>query len=212
LGKRSRPCPPPPEFLRASLELKNDVLHWRADFRNWGRAGQPAGTRRPGGLTVVSIRWKGRIRTLRSERAIYALKHGVWPQGRVDENGEDKPRRARSPGRRGGLAAERSRDMAMLDAIDACRATKGGPAILAALAEATGSQRTNARRRLVRLAESGLVQAPPKCAPGRGYFLTEKGREATLADLVDLPPRAPRPWVKPLTAAVRSESYVQRFG
>jgi hypothetical protein len=111
------------------------------------------------------MRFEGRMRTMAADRVRYALAHGEWPRGRVEvEDGApvDKPRRARSPGRRGGLRAEKARDQAALDALE-CGALR-----LARVAEAVGGERCNVLRRLVKLAAQGLVEPPPRCCPDRG--------------------------------------------
>jgi len=186
---------PSPARLATVLELRDGVLWWRSRTRGTvAMKACPAGSLRPDGRRIVSMRWRGAMRTMGADRVKFALIHQRWPTGRVEiEDGEpvDKPRRAKSPGRRGGLKAERARDQATLDALD------GGALCLARVAEAVGGSRSNVRRRLVRLAAQGLVEPPPRCCPDRGWMLTKAGMELTLVD----PPAPPAPvasWVRPL--------------
>jgi hypothetical protein len=143
----------------------------------------------------VSIKFAGRIRTVAADRAAYAIANGCYPNGRVvhlDGNPEnmasgnlvDGPRRARSTGRRGGLVAEKARDLAALAAVEA------GAETADAVARTMNAYCGNARRRLVKLAAKGLLEAV--CVPPRSHWLlTATGRaaiasEATNAEEADL--------------------------
>jgi HNH endonuclease len=142
------------------------------------------------------------MRILLAARAAFALAFGHYPTGRVDfvdgdadnlapDNLLDLPRRARSPGRRGGLKAERARDQAALDALD------GGATTISKLASAMGSERSDARKRLLKLEARGLVEPPPRCCADRGWMLTHAGREQALTDLPPPPPLNGHRWLKP---------------
>jgi hypothetical protein len=150
---------------------------WRSRVRGTAfLTARPAGSIRPDGKRIVSLKHAGRMRTMGADRVVFALTHGRWPQGRVVEDGDqllDLPRRARSPGRRGGLVAERARDVRALTAIAA------GATTVTALATATGSAKPNARRRMTKLATQGLL-ITPQCVPGRAHFwlLSAAGMEA----------------------------------
>lgn len=164
---------------------------------------RPAGSLRPDGRRIVSLRHRGAMRTMAAERVAFALIHKQWPKGVVEFDGErliDRPRKAKSPGRRGGLKAERARDQAALDALD------GGALRLARVAEAVGGGRTNVRRRLVKLASQGLIEPPPRCCPDRGWVLTRAGREAALVDAPAPVNGHVSPWLKPVTSYVRVAS------
>ena len=198
MGKHRAVSLPSPAALAAALMVDDaGRLVWKDRPKdNRRHAGRLAGSLRPDGRRIVSMRFGGRMRSMAADRVCYALTHQRWPKGRVEvEDGAlvDKPRRARSPGRRGGLKAERARDQAALDALE------GGAQRLVQVAEAVGGERCNVRRRLLKLAEQGLVEAPPRCCPDRGYMLTKAGRDATLVDA----PASPAPtnghrWLKPL--------------
>lgn len=150
---------------------------------------------------------------MRYERVKFALIHQRWPTGRVEvEDGSpvDKPRRARSIGKPGGKRAEQARDQMALDALEGQRLTISDVAAL------TGSERTNCRKRLLRLAAQGLVEPPPRCCPDRGWALTMLGREKALIDAPAPPTPAVR-WVKPVTSYLvvtqaGHDGNVARFG
>ncbi len=91
--------------------------------------------------------------------------------------------------------------MAALAALD------DRPLTVSELAGQTGAEPSNARRRLAKLMAKGLVAAPPKCAPSRGWALTMAGRKAARdADLAGPSPPlrngAAVPWLKPIGVCV----------
>lgn len=157
--------------------IVDGALWWKDRRRGavWMSA-RPAGSLRPDGKRIISLRPDGQVRTAGADRVMFALTHGVWPKGRVVVDGDrllDLPRRARSPGRKGGLPAERARDTRTLEAVAA------GAATISTLASAVGGAPTNVRRRLTKLAAQGLL-VPPICVPGRAHFwlLSAAGAEA----------------------------------
>jgi hypothetical protein len=194
MGKHAAIRLPSPAKLATVLELRDGDLWWRPRKRGTVfLSARPVGAApRPDGSRIVSLKFAGRMRTMRIERVKFALAHGQWPKGVVDQ-GVDRPRKAKSPGRKGGLKAEKARDQKALDALE------GGALCLAHVADAVGGERSNVRRRLVRLAREGLVEPPPKCCPDRGWLLTRAGRDAALVDAPAPPPVAAKPWVHPVT-------------
>ena len=140
MGKYRAVCLPSPKRLAALLELRDGDLWWRSRTRGTVQMkARPAGSLRPDGRRIVSMRHRNGMRTMAADRVLLALAHGEWPKGRVEVEGGslvDLPRRAHSPGRRGGLKAEKARDQAALDALES------GALRLARVAEATGSERT----------------------------------------------------------------------
>jgi hypothetical protein len=179
MGKHCNPAWPSPKFIAAKLMIVDDAVWWRDRKRgSVAMKARPVGAKpRPDGSRIVSLKFKGRMRTYRLDRVIFALVHKQWPKGRVEvENGQlvDLPRRAKSPGRLGGLKAERARDQAALDALDS------GLLRLTHVTEAVGGSRGNVHKRLVKLAAQGLVEPPPRCCPDRSWMLTKAGKEAAL--------------------------------
>ena len=185
-------------------------LWWKDRRRGavWMSA-RPAGSLRPDGKRIISLRPDGRVRTAGADRVMFAITHGRWPKGRVVVDGDrllDLPRRARSPGRKGGVVAERARDAKALEAV------ARGATTITTLAAAVSGAPTNVRRRLCKLAEQGLL-TPPVCCPGRAHFwtLTAAGVEAVEeADLVQPAPPPPminghRWWRPEAISAVRHQ-------
>lgn len=229
MGRTREPCPPTPDALAQALTIDDaGRLIWRTRPRDNNRhAGKPAGGGRRGRL-IVSLRDSdGVLRTIAADRAAFALAFGRYPRGRVafaDGDSQnlkpgnliEAPRRARSPGRRGGKRGEHARDMAALLALD------DRPLTVSALAETTKAEPSNARRRLCKLMAKGLVAAPPTCS--RGWALTAAGRKAARdADLAGPSPPlrngAAVPWLKPIGVcvgvyrrAITDEGASPRFG
>lgn len=196
MGKHCNPAWPSPKFIASTLLVdQHGDLRWKARPKDNGRhTGRLAGSLRPDGRRFVSIRFAGRMRTYLSDRVIFVLKNKRWPTGVVEFDSErlvDRPKHSRSPGRRGGLKAEKARDQAALEALES------GAMRLVQVAEAVGGGRSNVRRRLVKLASLGLVEAPPRCCPDRGWLLTRAGKEAVLID-TPAPPAPAVAWVRPL--------------
>lgn len=236
-GTRAKASPPPTGFLRQCVRIdQRGVLVWRSrpkthfsqrldDCARWRAmyAGKPAGSRRPDQRLVVSVRWRGRLFTLAADRVAYLLASGEWPHGRVTfadgdagnlraSNLVDQPRRAKSPGRRGGKAAEAERDRVTLATL-----AEEPSLTVSALAARMALGRSNVSRRLRRLMGKGLTEAV--CVPGRAHWLvTAEGRERVEeADLIDEPPPPPTNgsrWLKPLRVVTVDGpcGSVSRFG
>jgi hypothetical protein len=197
------PALPPVEFLRQALVVDDEgALRWRdRPEDNHRHTGRLAGSMQRG-RRIVSIRDEsGVLRTALADRVLYALTHGHWPTGVVEIVGGqpvDRPRHARSPGR-GGLKAERSRDTAVLVAL------ADRPLTVSGVASAVGSEPTNVRRRLSKLAAWGLVARPEHCPcqrngepvpPGMWRAWTLTGAGADRAREATAEPVAPEPWLR----------------
>jgi hypothetical protein len=221
----------PVDLIRASLAVDDQgMLVWSRSAPNANPCrGKEAGTRRPDGSVVISLRRNGVLWTLRAERAAWCVHHNELPAAGcvvdfVDGDARNfrrdnlftRARRARSIGRRGGDRLARERDRETLERLAA-----NPDVTIAAIARATGVGSSNVSRRLHRLAAFGLVKAV--CVPGRSHWLlTEAGQteaervktpaeieSALEADLLvpyDLNGHAVR-WVAPLSASI-----VARYG
>jgi hypothetical protein len=157
MQRARRPVPPPDQLVRDSLAVIEGRLIWAKGAAGNPRRGKEAGTDRPDGRRVVSIRRGSRrssqLWTIDSTRVAFFLAFEHWLRGVVDfrdgdsrnlrgENLFERERRARSTDRKGGLEAERARDRATLARL------AEGVATVEATAQATGVGRSNVSRRL----------------------------------------------------------------
>jgi DNA-binding transcriptional ArsR family regulator len=199
--------------IRAALRIRPDgVLIWRkrrsrrairGQF-NLLRANKPAGHVIAGrGRVVQMTDHKGHSRMIAATRAAWAVHHGAWPSAPVrfveaeDDYRADNLALDEKPRRSWGCTAGKQSQAADIDLLTAM--ADHPEASVTRLASMVDSAQPCVSRRLRKLAEQGLVEAP-RCGAGRSWFLTESGREQALVD----PPPAPRnghvvtPWLKPL--------------